>query len=184
MVLPSRKESLTLTRLRQVLDYCPETGAFTWVKALSTKGLVGQRAGFINAEGYRIIGIDKVIHRAARLAHLWMTGEWSPLIIDHIDGDRSNDRWSNLREATSAQNNANAQVRKGRALPKGVLLRRNGEGFEARISINKTIKSLGFFPTIEEAEASYNEAAKKAYGAFAKPSRPSAIADSRRDNRI
>jgi hypothetical protein len=91
-----------------------------------------------------------------------MTGEWPRCIVDHKDCDRTNDRWSNLREATHAQNSANMHVRPGRLFPKGVFP--CGRGFQARIQQHY----LGIFNTSEEAAAAYLKAATELFGEFAR----------------
>ncbi len=87
-----------LARLKSLIDYCPETGEFTWKN--------GKPAGSVNDNGYLIIGIDYTRYRAHRLAFLFIHG-YMPDQVDHEDHDTLNNRGNNLRDATHAENMQN-----------------------------------------------------------------------------
>ena len=91
--------------MKEVLSYDPDTGIFVWKKALNDHIIVGSPAGYRN-DGYINIGLHGSTFRAHRLAFIYMTGT-CPEEVDHIDMDRSNNRWTNLRAALRSQNNAN-----------------------------------------------------------------------------
>lgn len=101
------KAELTHARLLEVLHYDPETGVFTW--RVSTRGhAVGQTAGCVSKTNrHRVIGIDRVTYRAARLAWLYVFGRWPLDVVDHVNGVRSDDRLSNLRDVSAAVNAQN-----------------------------------------------------------------------------
>lgn len=162
--------TITAERVREVLSYDPETGELTWIKQLSNRNPVGNRAGVIcKQHGYRIIGIDKKTYHAARLAFLWMMGRWPGDRVDHINMDRSDDRWCNLREATHSQNLANTRRWSHNSSGfKGVHLHRQNGKWRARITRNKRHISLGLYDTPEEAHAAYCAAAAEFYGDFAR----------------
>ena len=84
------------------LSYDPHTGIFT-------NRRTGKRAGTVNGEGYRIIQIKGTNYREHRLAFLFMLGKFPgrSAHIDHINKDRADNRWSNLRDTTPRQNQAN-----------------------------------------------------------------------------
>ena len=87
-------------RMSDLMSYDPETGLFRW---LTSRGSVkaGSVAGCIHKQsGYKYIRIDGTQHLAARLAHLFMTGRFPKPTIDHINQNRSDNSWRNLREAT------------------------------------------------------------------------------------
>jgi hypothetical protein len=107
------KEMITQERLKELLDYNPETGIFTWrgYRRGTRPGVT--RAGTPSYKGYGCqgfywrIGVDGRYYLASRLAWLYMTGKWPTQLIDHKDGDSSNDAFSNLREASRRQNSQN-----------------------------------------------------------------------------
>jgi hypothetical protein len=95
-----------------------------------------------------------------------MTGRFPDLEIDHIDQDGTHNRWTNLREATSAQNSANSRrLRNNKCGFKGVS--QHGKSWRADIKPNGHHIYLGTFPTREAAHAAYLEAARKYFGEFA-----------------
>ena len=99
-----------------------------------------------------------------RLAFLYMEGRWPDPEADHIDGDRTNNRWSNLREATRVQSKHNTGTRADNALGmRGVYRHRDGK-FHARIKIGDKRVNLGLFATAELASEAYEKAAKEAFG--------------------
>jgi hypothetical protein len=161
-----RPQHLTQARLREVLDYDPETGIFRWRIQTSNRGRVGHIAGRISDQDYWLIGIDGALYRAHRLAWLYITGEW-PREVDHINGSRDDNRWCNLREATRSENNANS--RRGRNNTsgyKGVWRAASGR-WTACITVNYRQIHLGRFDAPEEAHAAYCAAADKHFGEFA-----------------
>ena len=93
--------------LKKYLHYNPLTGLFTWKKTTG-KTLKGSRAGYVHKQkgGYINIGFQGKNLKAHRLAFLYMTGS-IPKFVDHDDKDRSNNKWSNLKDATMTQNNKN-----------------------------------------------------------------------------
>jgi HNH endonuclease len=92
----------------EALEYIPETGEWFWRNPPNHNAdLRDQLAGYVRHDGYKKIRIGGIPYYASRLAFLWMLGRWPYDEVDHIDRDPSNDRWSNLREATSSQNKFN-----------------------------------------------------------------------------
>ena len=160
-----RGNMLTAERLREVLHYCPETGEFTIkVSRGSRTAPVGAKTGTINKNGYVVIGIDSKVYYAHRLAWLYMTGEWpSSREIDHRDLDRSNNKWINLRQASSSQNKGNKKVRMdSRSGIKGVMISRNGKGWVVRAAR----RHIGTFYSIEDSRAAYDNEARNFFGEF------------------
>lgn len=137
-------------RLKELLNYNPDTGEFHWKIATSNVIKVGARAGCVRADGYLTIRADNKPELSHRLAFVYMTGT-CPKVIDHIDGDVANNKWCNLREATFVTNQYNSKIRKdNKTGVKGVYTR--GDKFGARIRHNGKVIYVGSFQTIAEAE--------------------------------
>lgn len=146
---------LTTKRLRQLLDYKPETGVFT--HRLSHNGVnAGSIAGTVGTGGYRRISVDGKLYTAGRLAYLWMTGEWPPEEVDHINRIRDDNCWQNLRAVSSSQNKRNQKLSRQNDLPTGV--HPKGNKFQAQISIVGRNRYLGSFLTPEDAAVAYESA--------------------------
>lgn len=161
---------LTQARLKSVLDYDPETGVFTWLyRPQVCSRMRGKQAGSIiqgHACEYVVITVCLRKYRAHRLAFLWMTGEWPPELVDHIDKDGTNNQWSNLRLATHSQNAANMSTR-NRTGFKGIM-KTPRDRFAARLWVKGEFISCGTYDTPEEANAAYMEKARVHYGEFAR----------------
>jgi hypothetical protein len=85
---------LTAERLRELLNYDPDTGVFTWRVRPVHSHRVGDIAGSVRTtRGYRLIGVAGRVYKAHRLAWLYMMGEWPKDQIDHINRDPSDNRF-------------------------------------------------------------------------------------------
>jgi hypothetical protein len=163
-----RREDLTATRVREVLNYDPDTGAVIRIARTAQRVRIGDVAGWIDKQGYRIIKVDGGTYKAHCLAWLWMIGAWPIKDIDHINLDKSDNRWCNLREATRSQNCAHKpRNRNNTSGFKGVSWYRKYSKWVARIGVNGKGFTLGYRDTREEAAALYDDAAKKHFGMFA-----------------
>jgi hypothetical protein len=160
---------ITADELRSLLSYNPETGLFIWLQRTSNRIEVGGVAGHPDPKsGYSLIGIKGRVYKASRLAWLYMTGEWPPNRIDHINRDRLDDRWANLRACSHSQNMANTGIWKHNTSGvKGVHLHAETGRWRARIAKDGKSISLGLYATPEEAGEAYRKAAIKLYGEFA-----------------
>jgi hypothetical protein len=158
---------VTRARLRALLHYDRETGEFRWRQRVRPSIRPGDVAGALDNQGYRKITINGQQYAAHRLAWFYMRGNWCSLVIDHRDGNPSNNRWGNLRRATKSQNNANRPLQRNNASGlKGVS---QDEGrWRARIYKNGRGRHLGSFPTSQAAHAAYVKAARKLFGEFAR----------------
>jgi HNH endonuclease len=160
---------LTVDRAREVIDYNPLTGVLTWRVCLSSRRHPGAVAGTIDHNEYRRVRIDRKKYLAHRLAWLLTTGEWPRDQLDHINGDRDDNRIANLREVSQSQNQCNARQRRTSKAPyKGVSLHRSGK-WAAQGGFAGSKRHLGLFDTPEAAHARYREVAQKAFGAFWRP---------------
>lgn len=153
------QNELTADRLRQLVAYNPETGVFTWI-AKRRKCRPGDVAGCLMGTGYRAIRLDNNLHYAHRLAWLYVTGQWPAQQIDHANGDRADNRFSNLREATNIENAHNRRKRKSNTSGyTGV--RKENSRWAASIKVNYKAIRLGLFGTPEEAHQAYLSAQEK-----------------------
>jgi hypothetical protein len=157
----------TVEELRQWLDYDPATGVLTW-KVRRGRSKVGQRAGFVDkSNGYRKLCLRGVNVSEHRLIFLLVTGNWPTRDIDHINNDKEDNRWVNLREATKSQNVMNVPKRADNSSGfKGVIA--NGSKWRAFVKVEGRLTWLGSFDTFEEAVAERVKAAEEHYGEFAK----------------
>ena len=101
-----KQEALTVETLREHLHYDLDTGVFTWLKSVGNRRK-GSRAGYSMPLGYWSIICQGKAYYAHRLAHLWMTGEWPPNEMDHINHNPGDNRWSNIRAVTRSENRHN-----------------------------------------------------------------------------
>lgn len=160
---------LTPEDLRRLLAYDADTGAFTWLVALSRRIRPGRKAGSLNGNGYVQIRVFGRIYAAHRLAWLYVHGEWPPEQIDHMNGDRADNRIANLRPATATQNHANMRrPRDNTSGSKGVYWDKANSKWVANVRIGGKTKYLGRFDRIEDAAAAYKNAAHKYFGEFAR----------------
>lgn len=161
-------KELTAQRLRELVHYDPETGVFTWIAASRPGVRIGDRCGRVSRLGYREIGVEYGLRRANRLAWLYMTGEWPDGDVDHINRDKLDDRWSNLRLATRSQNMANVALRSNSTSGFiGVTFDKARGKWRAQIRIDGRKVNLGRYATAEEAARVYDAAAVDSFGGFA-----------------
>jgi hypothetical protein len=161
--------ALTHDRLRKILHYDPITGNFTWLANKSNRN-AGKIAGSVTDNGYRLIKINGRNYLGHRLAWLYMTGEWPKEMVDHKDRIKFNNVWTNLREATRSQNQANAGLPSTNCSGiKGVHWDKKDKKWRAQIGVKGKKINLGGFDTPEPAHAAYVFAANEYFGDFAKP---------------
>ena len=167
--------------LRERLDYNPETGVFIWrsrpLEHFPNAALcgtwntryAGKPAGFRHGKGYRQISVDDIKYMTHRIAWAMEHDGPMPQDIDHIDGDRANNRIANLRAATRSENLANAMIaRHNTSGAKGVHFNRYWGKFEAHITHHYKYYHLGKFDTLEQAAAARRKAAERLHGKFAR----------------
>jgi len=160
----------SIDNIKEHLNYNPESGVFTWIKRDSTSNAkIGSAAGSKNNKGYILISIKGVKHRAHRISWAYMTGEWPKDQIDHINGVKNDNRWSNIRLATGSQNMANRpKGSKNTSGFKGVSWNKKSNKWRVKITKHHKEYYLGFFDDPEEGYKAYCKAAKELHGEFAR----------------
>ena len=163
--------------LREFFDYNPETGILKWkwrdvrhfelerYSRTWNKQFAYKDVGWINANGYLATRIQGPSFLVQRVIWKLVTGDEPPELIDHIDGNKTNNRWKNFREANSKQSAHNQGIRSSNTSGYRGVLNRNNR-FMARVMIDGKFKSIGTFSTGEEASAAYEEKTKELYGKF------------------
>lgn len=145
---------LTAEEVRHALDYAPETGVFKWRNPRANRMKAGDIAGGLQGNGYIRIFIGYRGFMAHRLAWLYMHGDW-PYVIDHINRNRTDNRISNLRNATPEINNRNREYPVGASSLPGAAFCSRSKRWRASILVNRIKRHLGMFDTAEEASAAY-----------------------------
>ena len=130
---------ITQEKLKSILRYDLHTGWF--IKTNMPLGSVGKN-------GYLSIRIDYKSYYLHRLAFLYMTGSFPEHDVDHINGNRHDNSWSNLREATRSQNLQNRKANLNRVLPKNVYQHPSGK-YRVGITYKGVRKHYGYFDSLE-----------------------------------
>lgn len=153
------KDLPTIESMKNELSYCPQTGEFLWI--VSKKGVKNpsRPAGCISkALGYRLIGIQQQRLYAHRIAWAFVYGVWPTNQVDHINGNRSDNRICNLRAVTHAENQQNVHGRSNKFGYTGVDRNPKTGRYTARVVIDKVKYNLGQHDTPEQAHAAYLQA--------------------------
>ncbi len=150
---------LTFERAHERLRYDEVAGELYWKvdhwKKVKAGGVAGDKYG----NGYRRVCIDSQSYLAHRVVWLMVTGKWPELQVDHINGNRSDNRIQNLRLATSGDNHQNAGRRADNTSGLvGVSRWKNTLKWRADITVAGRQKYLGTFEHPEDAHAAYLEA--------------------------
>ena len=143
---------ISQSRLKELLNYDPSTGDFTWLVRTSNRIKVGDVAGSIAGNGYRYIMIDGSNYLSHRLVFLYMNGKVPVNCVDHKFGDRSDNRWDFIRQATNKQNSRNQKIgSRNKSGVIGVFLDENKNRWLASIWVNGKSKHIGCFIDFDDA---------------------------------
>ena len=127
----------------------------------------GQVAGTSFKDTYRKVSIDNKLYFVHRLVYLYHTGEL-PEYVDHINGDRTDNRISNLRSATHSENIKNSKLREdSKSGYKNVSYHKKRNHWVVSLKVNGYQKYIGAFKELELAGLVANQAREKYYGEFA-----------------
>lgn len=171
------KELPSVAYLRECLVYDPETGILTWRDRPRghfpddgswrrfLANFAGKPAGSASDRYIRVIISPHKLY-AHRIIWTMQTGAWPGVEIDHENGDKLDNRWGNLREATHQGNMRNRPGWGGRDLPKGVSRHRSGNRYTAHCWKDGRNLYLGCFATPEAAHEAYRAVAAELHGGF------------------
>ena len=164
----SKTNCITQEKLKEILDYNPDTGLFIW-KVNSAKNVKsGHIAGNLKDTGYIRIKINKKMYLAHHLAFLYVYGNFPKDIIDHIDSDRANNKISNLRECSHQQNMKNLRLYSNNSSGhKNVSWVKSRNRWIVQLKVNGKQKYIGSFDNLELADLVAQEARNKYHGEFA-----------------
>lgn len=163
--------ALTADRVRELLDYDAATGIFRWRE---TRGgvRIGAIAGRVNVNGYVEIGIDGRLTGAHRAAWMHANGAIpAGHVVDHIDGNKQDNRMINLRVVTVAENGRNRHRPAGANTVVGVTWDKAKRKWRADIKVGNKCVTLGRFDCHDEARSAH-AAAKAAFHGIGQPGAP------------
>lgn len=159
------KQIVIAQRAREVLRYDATTGLLTWLVTKGRRAKVGAVAGSVNGvKAYIRVIVDGRKYLAHRLIWLIVHGEWPQGFLDHVNGNKSDNRLINLRLASNAenlQNQTRAPTSNQSTGLLGVGRAWRSRTYTARITVNKKTIHLGCFSTPHEAHQAYIEAKRQ-----------------------
>lgn len=166
--MATKREPISAERLRELIDYDQQTGAFKWKPReghhAANRCKPANLPGNINKQtGYLTIRADKKLYQAHRLAWLHAYGEWPVHDLDHINGDKLDNRLANLRDVgnkINRQNMRRARVDSASGLLGAHFDKRRGRYFST-IKTNGMVKYLGAHLTADAAHAAYVAAKRR-----------------------
>jgi len=157
----------TQARIQELFEYLSDGRLRRRLAVNNNKAKVGDIAGCPNKAGYLRTTVDGTLHLNHRLIWLLFHGTW-PKVVDHINGNKQDNRIENLRACTQLENSQNQQLRRSNTSGvKGVSWRPDKNRYRARITINGKEACLGHFLTLEEAEQAVVKARLSYHGEFA-----------------
>lgn len=161
---------ICIDEVRRRVAYDREAGTLTWCANPAKRRKVGDPlSASDNGNGYLYTRVNRISIAVHRLAFAIETGRW-PVEVDHVNGDKSDNRWCNLREADRSTNEANKGLRADSTSGfKGVNWHKDRGRWRAHITHQGKHYSLGYHDTPEAAHAAYLAAARDKFGTFARP---------------
>lgn len=159
--------TLSAERLRELVDYNAETGEMRWRIDRGGSARAGCTVGSVSLSGYLKTAVDDRRYQVHRLVWLYVFGEWPKRFLDHINGNRADNRLCNLRSVDGYQNACNRGVQRDNTSGfKGVSWHKKSKKWRATISVRGKYIHLGVFPTKEAAANAYAKASEQHHGDF------------------
>lgn len=162
------KEPLTRELLHELLHYNPDTGVFFWKVKRRPHFNPGDEAGGIDVRmGYVRIRINGTKYLAHRLVWLYVYGYFPADQVDHINGNRQDNRLVNLREATRTENARNRARRRDNSSGfTGVSFDNKSKKWQVQCSLHGRRTRIGGFTTPQEASKVYEQFIATHWGDF------------------
>jgi hypothetical protein len=158
---------ITQAELKKLLDYNSETGVFTWKVSPARQVFSGDIAGTKRKDGYIQIKVKNKLILSHRLAWIYMYG-YLPKYIDHINGQRDDNRIINIRKVSNQQNSLNSKISKNNTSGiKGVYWDKSRNKWTVRLSIDGKCKFFKRFDDIDLAKLVIEEVRNKYHGKYA-----------------
>lgn len=151
---------LTATRLREIVSYDLGSGFFTRLVPVGNA-----KAGVVIARpspvGYLRMRVDGKLYTMHRLAWLYVTGDWPPYGVDHVNGVKTDNRFSNLRAADQSQNAQNLSSKtSAKSGYRGSYFDKKSRRWQAKLIVKGKRISLGYYATAIEAHQAYLDGRK------------------------
>ena len=157
---------MDINDFRECVSYDPETGIFLWKKSLSNRSKSGSKFGAnLDSKGYYRSVFRGKQYRTHRLAWFHYYGEMPDGLIDHINGDRLDNRIANLRVADDTLNARNCLKSKNNTSGHvGVVWRKDAKKWVAQITVSYKNVYLGLFDSLDDAVAARKKAEAQYFG--------------------
>lgn len=160
------KQHFSREQASRFIEYVPERGTF--IRKRFSRGGRAEFSGRVDHKGYlrtQVCGFPVLCHRLAWLMHY---GEWPDGEIDHVNGNRQDNRITNLRVCSHPQNNHNQPLRRTNTSGvKGVHFNKKAKKWHAQICLNYKIHHVGLFDELCDAEAAIKAFREELHGEFA-----------------
>lgn len=153
---------MNIEELKEYFKYEPSTGKLFWNKRPSNRVVIDSEVGNYNDQGYKVCRFKGKALRVHRIVWAVSKGEHPTEFIDHINGDKGDNRLTNLRVVSNAENLQNMKN------SKGYTYHRKLNKWMAQIVVNKEYKYLGVFNTEHEAHEAYLKAKKELHPFYVK----------------
>lgn len=159
--------------IASLFSYDPNSGFLSWRVNYGT-AKAGERAGTKKPSGYRMVQVNRKGYQEHRIAWVIMNGNLPKggKQIDHINQVKDDNRWSNLREATAAEQQINSPTQSNNTHGRGVSWRESNKKWRADIYVDGKAVCLGHYLTKVEAQEAYKVGAAKHYRGFSDQAPP------------
>ena len=155
-------------RIEDCIKLDKDTGELTWRLRVNNAVRVGQVIGTKHNKGYKFFRLNRTFYFNHRVVWYLAYGEWPQGEIDHINGDKSDNRLKNLRDVTHQQNMLNKASQQATSKFKGVHWHKKNKKWRATLWNGTSKLHLGMFNCEKEAALAYDQAAKEVFGEFAR----------------